>query len=495
MCPYRNRVCVTKARCWGDKVGAGAYISYRPLLTKICEYRMLQRRDNYTFLTQGPIRRVILTMAVPTIASMLVTSLYNVADTYFVGKINTQAVAAVGIVFSVMFVIQAFSFFFGNGSGNYMARELGAQRRHHAQIMASTAFVYALASGLVIMVIGLLFLEPLSVWLGSTPTILPYTKRYLGIILLGAPLMTGSLCLNNQMRFQGNASFAMWGIVSGAIINVGLNPIFIFLFDWGITGAALATVLGQLTSFLVLLYMTRYGGSMRISFRYFSFSWAYVKEILAGGTPSLSRQGLTSVASILLNVAAAQYGDAAVAAMSIANRFTMIVMASVIGLGHGFQPFCGFNYGAHLYSRVRRGFWFSVQVGTCFLLACSVLGWVFSDGIVELFRNDIEVINIGTKALRWQLVSLPAMAFFLMSNMLMQTIRKTFRANLLAASRSGLFFIPLVVILPHFLGLQGVLMSQACSDICSLLITLPLLYATFRELTQAQKSDATHRTS
>ena len=322
-----------------------------------------------------------------------------------------------GIVFSVMFVIQAFSFFFGNGSGNYMARELGAQRRHHAQIMASTAFVYAIASGLVIMVVGLLFLEPLSVWLGSTPTILPYTKRYLGIILLGAPLMTGSLCLNNQMRFQGNASFAMWGIVSGAIINVGLNPIFIFLFDWGITGAALATVLGQLTSFLVLLYMTRYGGSMRISFRYFSFSWVYVKEILAGGTPSLSRQGLTSVASILLNVAAAQYGDAAVAAMSIANRFTMIVMASVIGLGHGFQPFCGFNYGAHLYSRVRRGFWFSVQVGTCFLLACSVLGWVFSDGIVELFRNDIEVINIGTKALRWQLVSLPAMAFFLMSNL------------------------------------------------------------------------------
>ena len=456
---------------------------------------MLQRRDNYTFLTQGPIRRVILTMAVPTIASMLVTSLYNVADTYFVGKINTQAVAAVGIVFSVMFVIQAFSFFFGNGSGNYMARELGAQRRHHAQIMASTAFVYAIVSGLVIMVVGLLFLEPLSVWLGSTPTILPYTKRYLSIILLGAPLMTGSLCLNNQMRFQGNASFAMWGIVSGAIINVGLNPIFIFLFDWGITGAALATVLGQLTSFLVLLYMTRYGGSMRISFRYFSFSWIYVKEILAGGTPSLSRQGLTSVASILLNVAAAQYGDAAVAAMSIANRFTMIVMASVIGLGHGFQPFCGFNYGAHLYSRVRRGFWFSVQVGTCFLLACSVLGWVFSDGIVELFRNDIEVIKIGTKALRWQLVSLPAMAFFLMSNMLMQTIRKTFRANLLAASRSGLFFIPLVVILPQFLGLQGVLMSQACSDICSLLITLPLLYATFRELAQAQKNDANHQTA
>ena len=307
--------------------------------------------------------------------------------------------------------------------------------------------------------------------------------------------MTGSLCLNNQMRFQGNASFAMWGIVSGAIINVGLNPIFIFLFDWGITGAALATVLGQLVSFLVLLYMTRYGGSMRIRFRYFSFSWVYVKEILAGGTPSLSRQGLTSVASILLNVAAAQYGDAAVASMSIANRFTMIVMASVIGLGHGFQPFCGFSYGARLYGRVRKGFWFAVRIGTCFLLTCTVLGWIFSDTIVELFRNDSEVIRIGTQALRWQLVSLPAMAFFLMSNMLMQTIRKTFRANLLAASRSGLFFIPLVVILPQFLGLQGVLMSQACSDICSLLITLPLLYVTFRELTQAQKSDATHRTS
>ena len=451
---------------------------------------MQQHRDNYTFLTQGPVYRVIGTMAVPTIVSMLVTSLYNVADTYFVGKISTQAVAAVGIVFSVMFVIQAFSFFFGNGSGNYIARELGAQRHHNAEAMASTGFFYALAAGLLIMVVGLFWLKPLSVWLGSTPTILPYTEKYLGIILLGAPLMTGSLCLNNQMRFQGNASFAMWGIVAGAIVNVGLNPILIFWLDWGITGAALATVFGQLASFVVLLRMTRHGGSIRISFRHFSTSHIYIKEILAGGTPSLSRQGLTSVASILLNVAAARYGDAAVAAMSIANRFTMIVMASVIGLGHGFQPFCGFSYGARLYGRVRKGFWFTVRIGTCFLLTCTVLGWIFSDAIVELFRNDAEVIRIGTQALRWQLVSLPVMSLFLTASMLMQTIRKTFRANLLAASRSGLFFIPLIVVLPRFFGLQGVMMSQACSDICSILLTLPLLYKTFSELRQAQRAGA-----
>lgn len=244
---------------------------------------MQQHRDNYTFLTQGPVYRVIGTMAVPTIVSMLVTSLYNVADTYFVGKISTQAVAAVGIVFSVMFVIQAFSFFFGNGSGNYIARELGAQRHHNAEVMASTGFFYALAAGLVIMVVGLLWLKPLSVWLGSTPTILPYTEKYLGVILLGAPLMTGSLCLNNQMRFQGNASFAMWGIVAGAIVNVGLNPILIFWLDWGITGAALATVFGQLASFVVLLRMTRHGGSIRISFRHFSTSRIYIKEIYCHG--------------------------------------------------------------------------------------------------------------------------------------------------------------------------------------------------------------------
>lgn len=324
--------------------------------------------DNYTFLTQAPAHRVILTMAVPTIITMLVTSLYNIADTFFVGQLDTQSTAAVGVVFPVMFFIQAFGFFFGHGSGNYISRELGARRHGNAETMASTGFVYSLVAGTVAMVVGLYMIKPLAVWLGSTPTILPYTESYMSIILLGAPFMTASLTINNQMRLQGNASYAMYGIISGAVLNVVLDPVFIFVFDMGVAGAAVATVTGQVVGFFVLLAMSRRGENIRLDIRRFSPRLAYLKEIVYGGSPSLSRQGLGCVAVMMLNVAASEYGDAAIAAMSIVSRITMFIMSVVLGLGQGFQPFCGFCYGAGLYGRLREGFGFIVKVGTAFLL-------------------------------------------------------------------------------------------------------------------------------
>ena len=240
---------------------------------------MHKGKDNYTFLTVEPIHKVVLTMAIPTIISMLVTSLYVIADTYFVGQINTQATAAVGIVYSLMFFVQAFGFFFGHGSGNYISRELGAKRRDNAVRMASNGFFFSFLLGLFVMALGLLFLEPLSVLLGSTPTILPYTEKYLGIVLLSAPFLTSSLTLNNQMRLQGNAAYAMYGIVVGVILNVALDPILIFGFDMGITGAAIATLVGQVVSFFILFYMARKGENIGIYFRNFIPSWLTLKEI------------------------------------------------------------------------------------------------------------------------------------------------------------------------------------------------------------------------
>lgn len=443
---------------------------------------MEQRRDNYAFLTEGPVHRVIGTMAVPTIISMLVISLYNMADTFFVGRIDTQSTAAIGIVFSVMFLVQAISFFFGNGSGNYISRELGARRHRNAEVMATTGFVYAVAGGLLILIAGELFLTPLSRWLGSTPTILPYTRTYLGITLLGTPLVTGAFTLNNQMRFQGNAIYAMRGIATGAILNVALDPLFIFVFNMGIAGAAVATVIGQAVSFVILLRMTHRGGSIRIRLQNFSPSKVYIQEIMAGGTPSLSRQGLSSLATVMLNYGAGAYGDAAIAGMSVVNRFTMILLAAVIGFGQGFQPFCGFCYGARLYERVKDGFWYAVRVSTLFLLVCSVVGWIFSDHIIVLFRRDPAVVAVGTVALKWQLASLPLTGLIILGNMFTQTIRKTIRANILAAARSGLFFIPLMMILPNTFGLMGVEMCQTVSDVLAFSLTLPILHSAFREM-------------
>ena len=444
-------------------------------------------KDNYLYLTTTPVPRLIVSLAVPTIISMLVTSFYNMADTYFVGKINTQSTAAVGIVFSVMSIIQAVGFFFGHGSGNYISRKLGAQETGNAEKMAATGFFWALFMGIFLAVVGLIFLTPLSLALGSTPTILPYTEKYLGIILLGAPFMTASLVLNNQIRFQGNAAYAMVGIVSGAVINVILDPILIFVFDMGISGAALATVISQICSFSLLLYMGRKGGNIRIRFKNFTPSLAFIKEIIGGGTPSLARQGLASVATILLNVAAGAYGDAAIAGMSIVTRIAMFINAFLIGFGQGFQPVRGFNYGAGLYARVRQGFWFCVKVGFIFLLVCALAGMGFAEEIVSLFRKgDPDVIAVGAAALRWQFITFPLGSWIVMSNMMLQTIRKPVKATIISSARQGLFFIPLIFILSHYLGLQGVEMCQAVADLLTFILAIPLTCSVLNEMKRKQ---------
>lgn len=440
------------------------------------------RRDNYQFLTTAPVPRVIGSMSVSTIISMMVVTLYNMADTFFVGRIDTQSTAAVGIVFSVMFIIQSVAFFFGHGSGNFISRELGAKRRHNAEQMATTSFIYSFGAGLLIMVIGLLLLRPIALLLGATPTVLPPTLDYMGIVLLGAPFMTAQLTLNNQMRFQGNAHTAMAGVVVGAIMNVGLDPLLIFTCGMGVRGAAWATVIGQVSSFLILLALTRKGDNIRLNLRHFNPHILFLKEIIAGGTPSLMRQSLGSVATIMLNVAAAAYGDAAIAAMSIVNRIAMFIMSTVIGLGQGYQPLCGFCYGAKLYGRVKEGLWFCVKVGTVFLVICSAIGFYKSYAIIALFRNDPEVISIGIDALRWQLAALPLGALSMYSNMMMQTIGMTWRANILAAGRRGIFFIPLILILPQWWGLTGVEACQAVADVCTFIISIPLLISALREI-------------
>ena len=438
--------------------------------------------DKYTFLTQAPVHRVIGAMAIPTIISMLLTSMYNLVDTFFVGKINTQSTAAVGVVFSVMFFIQAFSFFFGNGSGNYISRQLGAQNTKDAEVMASTGLFYTLVFSLIVMLLGWIFLEPISILLGSTPTILPYTRQYLGISLLGTPFIMGTFCINNQMRFQGFTKYSVYGVISGSIINCLLDPVFIFGFSMGVSGAAVASVIGQISGFVIMLIMSQKEGVIHYTHRRISFEGRFVKEIIAGGTPSISRQGLASVSTIALNSVAGNYGDAAIAAMSIVTRISMFIFSVIVGLGQGFQPMCGFCYGAKLYDRVKEGFWFSTKIGTFFLLFWSVVLIIFSGEVVSLFRDDPQVIAIGIPALRYQMIIFPACSFMMMANMMMQTCRKTIRANILAASRQGLFFIPLIFVLPYFYGLFGVEICQAVSDIISLIVTIPIVWSAFKEM-------------
>ena len=458
----------------------------------LAKKKEITQEEKVTYMTTKPVRGLVCEMAVPTIISMLVTSFYNMADTFFVGKINTQSTAAVGVVFSVMALIQALGFFFGHGSGNYISRRLGAREYDEANVMAANGFFCAFLCGIIVEILGLLFLEPLAVLLGSTPTILPYTKDYLGIILLGTPFMTSSLVLNNQLRFQGSASYAMVGIVTGAVLNIGLDPLFIFVLDMGVAGAALATILSQFCSFLILLRESTKGGNIRIHFRNFHPTLYYLKEILRGGFPSLCRQGLGSIAGILLNHSAGAYagiyGDAAIAGMSIVSRVMLFANSALIGFGQGFQPVCGMNYGAGKYGRVREAYWFCVKSAAVFLILVSLGAFAGAEKIVSLFRKeDPEVIRIGTLALRLQCIVFPFSAWIVMCNMMLQSIGKAVRASIVAAARQGLFFIPLVCFLPRIFGLLGVQMCQTISDACSLLLSIPLGLSVLREMKNQEK--------
>lgn len=439
-------------------------------------------------MTQAPIGPLILHLAAPCIISMLVSAFYNMADTFFVGQLNSNsATGAVGVVFSLMAVIQALGFFFGQGSGNFISRALGRQDLEEAEKMASTGFFSSLAAGCLICLLGQIFQEPLAHFLGATPTILPYAKSYMRVILLGAPWMISSMVLNNQLRFEGSAFYGMIGIAGGAVLNIVLDPIFIFYMDLGVAGAAWATIISQFISFCLLLGGTMRSGNLRIRISRFQPKASYYHMIFQGGLPSLARQGLASVATICLNQAAGNFGDAAIAAMSVVQRIVMFGASAMIGFGQGFQPVCGFCYGAGLYERVKKGFWFCVKFSTGFLLAMACIGYILAPQLIALFRDDPDVIAFGTLAFRLQCITFAFHGWIVMSNMMMQTIGKTVPATFLAVARQGFFFIPLVLILSRVWGAFGIQITQGVADSLTLLCAIPLQLFVLRELTDSHE--------
>ncbi|MDR1509710.1 MAG: MATE family efflux transporter [Synergistaceae bacterium] len=431
--------------------------------------------EKFEKMTTAPVERLVLKLAVPTVTIMLISALYNMADTFFVGSLGTSATAGVGISFPLMAIIQAIGFFFGHGSGNYVSRQLGAQKFENASKMAATGFVLSFALGICIGAAGLAFSDDMAIFLGATVTILPHARSYLFYILLASPWMTASLMLNNLLRFQGSAFYGMIGMVSGALINVVLDPIFIYVLGMGVAGAASATMISQFIGFCLLLAGCYRGSNIRIRLRDFTPKFALLREIVRGGIPSLFRQTLASVATIYVNKLAGAYGDAAIAAMSIVMRIVMFSNSALLGLGQGFQPVCGFNYGARLYDRVKKAFWFCVKLSTAGLCLSTAAAWLFAPEIIAIFRGDDEdVIRIGTLALRLQFTTSTLMGWVIMNNMMLQTIGKSFSASLLALARQGLFLLPCLFALTRVLGLTGIQVSQPLADVATFALSIPL---------------------
>ena len=430
-----------------------------------------------------PVSRVIPQLAVPTIISMLITSIYNMADTFFVSQLGTSASGAVGVIFSAMSIIQAIAFTIGMGSGTNVSQALGAGNEDTAQRYVSMAFFTALGVGVALAAAGLSSIDWLVRFLGATETIAPYAKDYATYIFYAAPFMMGSLVMNNLLRFEGLSIYGMVGITTGGILNMVLDPLFIFGFGLGTAGAAIATAISQFVSFMILLIMTNTrAAAISIRPRNFRPTARMYGRIFYMGLPSLGRQGIASVSTILLNNAAGIYGDAAIAAMSIVSRFIMFINSTVIGFGQGFQPVCGYCYGAGRYSRVREAYTFCVKISTLILLVLSVVSFVFARPIVTVFRRDDPlVIEIGTFALRAQLLTLPLWGFITMSNMFTQSIGYGVRATIIATARQGIFLIPALLILPPLLGLRGIQIAAPVSDVLTLFLSFGIVSGILRQ--------------
>lgn len=434
-------------------------------------------------MTNTPIPKLVSSLAIPTIISMLITSIYNMADTYFVSQLGTSASAATGIVFSLMAIIQAIAFAIGIGSGSTISRRLGEQNKEEADILGSSGFVTSLVFGFILLVFGNIFIEPLMIILGSTETILPYSISYAKYILFAAPFMATSFILNNILRAEGKANLAMVGISIGGIINIILDPIFIFSFKLGISGAAIATATSQFISFIILFsFYLRRKTIVQFSIKKISRNINTYFIILKNVMPSFFRQGLASIATVALNFNAGNYGDSAVAAMSIVGRICMLIFCVVIGYGQGYQPVVGYNYGAKNYHRVKESFLFTLKVGTSIMTVLAIIGFILSPKIMSWFISDLEVIKIGTNALRYQCLVMPLMTLGVLSNMTFQAVGKPLHATFLTSCRQGIFFLPLIIILPKLFSLKGVEITQPISDILTFIISIPFIYNFLKKL-------------
>lgn len=443
----------------------------------------------YDKLTQTPINVLIPKLAIPSIITMLITSIYNMADTYFVSQLSQSASGAVGIIYSLMTIIQTIGFAVSIGCSIVVSNALGKKENDYAQSVLSTGVITMGLTGIVMMALGFMFLEPIIMFLGSTETILPYAKIYARFILLSAPFMTMSYVMNSTLRAQGNATLSMIGIGAGSILNIILNPILMFGFDMGIFGAGLATAIGQTTSCFILLAQCNLNKkAMSVDIRKFKPSVALYKRILKSGMPNFFRQGLGSVSTILLNNLANPYGDAAIAAISIVLRIMMFINSAFIGYGQAFQAVAGYNYGAKRYDRVLKSFWFTLKSGVSCVVILGIAGFVLSDDIISLFRKgDVEVIAIGAFMLKLQCMALPLQGINTVSNMFTQCIGYSYRATFLASARQGIFLLPTLFIASTYLGLFGIQISQPIADVCAAFFSVIIVRTVLRDVENLRK--------
>ena len=445
--------------------------------------------QRYYRMGNEKIGKIVTVLAIPSVVSMLISSIYNMADTFFVSRLGTSASGAVGVTMPLMLAVQAAGMAFGVGAGSFISRLLGQGDKQRANEALATSLYASAIVGIMITVLGQIFLEPLMRIMGSTDTILPFAKSYGAIVLYGSPIMSCSFVLNNSLRAEGNSFLSMIGIGFGAVLNIGLGPLFIFTFHMGIEGAAWALLLCQAISLCILAFQyTAHHSSLSISPKYIRFEGRLFGEIMKIGFPSFLRNFTQTIATILINDAASAYGDSAVAAIGITTRVMMFFFSAMLGYGQGFQPVAGYNFGARLYSRTIKSFWFTFKVMLGWTGICCLFLFAFAPAIVRAFQpGDEALIAIGAVCMRFQAAALPLQSWVLCMNTLQQATGRAWSATFMALLRNGLCFIPMTLLLPPMFGLFGVEIAQAMADLLALIISVPISIFSLRYFNRLQK--------
>ena len=450
---------------------------------------MTQVDAHYVKMTRTPVERLIVQLGIPTTISMLITNIYNLVDTYYVGTLGESAQGAVGVVFTLQAIIQAFAFMLGHGSGAFTAKALASKNTDEATKYVSTAFYIGLGFGTILLILGLSLLTPFMKLLGSTDTILPHAKDYALWVLISAPFLIASMVLNNNLRYEGKAFYSMIGLTAGAILNIFGDFILIKVYNLGVFGAGLSTAVSQIISFIILLVLYIFNAQSKIKLTALAKDGSTYLNIFKVGLPSLLRQGLTSISGGILNNLSKPYGDSCIAAMTIVNRYSAFVTCVGLGIGQGFQPVASFNYQAKKYKRVKRGLLFTMYFGFVMIGVLSILGFAFAPQIVKAFQEAEEVIRIGTLALRIASVGAIFMPISVSVNMLFQSIRKSSIASFLSILRSGLIFIPVLIIFANVFKLLGIQMAQPISDLITSLISIPFIIYFIRKTPDIDEPD------
>lgn len=444
----------------------------------------MQRNDQRTvMLGEWEVKKVLIALAVPSIIGMVANGIYNVVDTIFVGRLGTTAIGAVSIVFPFFMIIAAVGLAVGVGAGSYISRLLGMGRKDEAEKTAMTAVVTVIGLGIAFSAAGQLWLEPILKLFGATETILPQAIEYSRALLVGAPIIMLKMTLNHILRAEGSAKASMVALIMGAVLNIILDPLFIFTFNLGVMGASAATVLAQACAAAYQFWFFLSGRSyLQLTFLRLQPSLSIYGQMIKIGSPIFITQFLNSAAMAMINTAAAPFGDGAVASMGIVKRVMSLAMFALFGFSQGFQPVAGFNYGARNFARLHEAIRYSLRVTTTFALAFTFVFVLFAERIVAVFSSDPEVLSIGSWALRAYAAPFAFLGYQLVYFALFQALGKAVPAAILSFARQGLILIPLILVLPRFFGLDGVILAQPGADALTAVITAFLAAKINRQL-------------